>query len=139
MALFGSVGKFFSSGAGSLLVPIVPITSAAVQLASGNPKGATQTIQGSVGAYRTVIAAVASGARNPRVDNPIPQQQYTPAQSYQPEQYFQPVQYSSGSYDPNLGGGYPSWDYSIGSAQTQETPYWGTYSEATGEDWAANW
>jgi hypothetical protein len=128
VALFGDFGRIFEQA----FRPIVAPTVAVVQAASGNPKGAVSTLKGAVEGnplVRTALAAAASGARRQAVDNP----QNQPGPQQMADQYgpgpmsFQPTQFSGGSYDPNLGGGYPSWDYSIFSAPIQATPSYRTF------------
>jgi hypothetical protein len=146
MALFGSVGKFFTSGVGAAILPVVPLSVAAGKAISGDVKGAQQTI-GSTPFARAAVALKSIGSTQRRIDNPqtSPGSQQMRDQ-YNPEQYFQPAQFAGGSYDPNLGGGFPadnyggfqSWD-SLTSSTPPAMNSWGGYSAPMTEDWAADW
>jgi hypothetical protein len=135
MALFGDFGKAFQAAVAPIVVP----TKAIIGLAQGKSfqevkQGVNRELAPYQGAARGLLAVAGVRSGGNTIDapqqGPGPQQMNEQFQT----QYFQPTQFAGGSYDPNLGGGYPSWDYSIGSPMPQ-TPYWG----ATVEDWAQDW
>lgn len=128
MAFLGDFGKVLRIAAPVIYYPL----AAGAKLVENTGK-LNQTIQDvkkdageAIAATRMMLTSAGfKGSNTRQVEKYETAPQY---QQTQPIEYFQPTQFSGGSYDPNIGGGYATWDSSTfsdwGTYQEEQTPSW---------------
>ena len=122
MAIFGDFGRVFQVATAPLWAP----TRAVINITRGKSFTEEKTRL-----QREALPYIAGARLALSVFGKQKSAAPTPGQGDQviyrePQDYFQPTQFSGGQYDPNIGGGYATWD--SGTSWDWETPP-PTYSE----------